>query len=330
MGTVVLSVRASYGLFYDFLPLAFYTGRNPAFLPFAAVQNVRIEDPWANFPGGNPFPFVRPPKGQPGRFLSRQIIPSIPSDARPPVVNQWNLAIQKQVGPNWIASANYIGSQTSHLWTITQLNPAVFLGLGPCTLAGVQYATCSTTANTDQRRVLSLLNPAAAAYSFINEVDQGGTGSYHGLLLSLQRRAARGITLNTNYTWSHCIADITFADFNTAADGAFTNVNNRRADRGNCQATGQDRRHLFNVTAVAETPKFSNNTLRMIATGWRLSPIVRISSGRPLTVVSGTDVALIGTANERPNQVLADPYSITRPEIPQPSGVCSSGCRNVR
>jgi carboxypeptidase family protein len=304
-----LSVRASYGLFYDFLPLAFYTGRNPAFLPFAAVQNVRIEDPWASFPGGNPFPFVRPPKGQPGRFLSRQIIPSIPSDAQPPVVNQWNLAIQKQVGPNWIASASYIGSQTAHLWTIKQINPAVFLGLGPCTLAGVQYATCSTTANTDQRRVLSLQNPAAAdAYSFINEVDQGGTGSYHGLLLSLQRRAVKGITLNTNYTWSHCIADITFADFNTASDGAYTNVNNRRADRGNCIATGQDRRHLFNVTAVAETPRFGNDNLRMLATGWRFSPLVRISSGRPLTITSGTDVALIGTANQRPNQVLADPY----------------------
>jgi hypothetical protein len=157
--------------------------------------------------------------------------------------------------------------------------------------------------------VLSLLNPVAAdAYSFINDVDQGGTASYHGLLLSVQRRAARGITLNTNYTWSHCIADITFSDFNTAADASYTNVNNRRADRGNCQATGQDRRHLFNVTAVAETPRFSNNTLRMVATGWRLSPIVRISSGRPLTVVSGTDVALIGTANQRPNQVLSDPY----------------------
>jgi hypothetical protein len=65
---------------------------------------------------------------------------------------------------------------------------------------------------------------------------------------------------------------------------------------------------LFNVTAVAETPRFGNDTLRMLATGWRFSPLVRISSGRPLTVTSGTDVALIGTANQRPNQVLADPY----------------------
>ncbi len=303
------SVRASYGLFYDFLPLAFYTGRNPAFLPFAAVQNVRIEDPWAAFPGGNPFPFVRPARGQAGKFLARQIIPSIPSQAQPPMINQWNLSIQKQIGRDWITSASYIGSQTAHIWTIKQLNPAVFLGLGPCTLNGVSYAVCSTTANTDQRRVLSLLNPTAAeAFSFINEVDQGGTASYQGMLLSVQRRATRGVSINANYTWSHCIADITFTDFNTASDAAYTNVNNRSADRGNCILTGQDRRHLFNFTAVAETPRFGNNTLRMLATGWRLSPLLRLSSGRSLTITSGTDVALIGTANQRPNQVLADSY----------------------
>jgi hypothetical protein len=303
------SVRASYGMFYDFLPLAFYTGRNPAFLPFAAVQNVRIEDPWADFPGGNPFPFVRPSRGQEGRVLARQVIPSIPSHAHPPMINQWNLSIQKQIGTEWVASASYIGSQTAHLWTVKQLNPAVFLGLGPCTLNGVNYAVCSTTANTDQRRVLSLLNPVAGeAYSFINEVDQGGTASYHGLLLSVQRRAARGVTLNANYTWSHCIADITFSDFNTSPAAAYTDTNNRSADRGNCIMTGQDRRHLFNITAVAETPRFANDTLRMLATGWRFSPLVRFSSGRPLTITSSTDVALSGTANQRPNQVLADPY----------------------
>ena len=303
------SVRASYGMFYDFLPLAFYTGRNPAFLPFAAVQNVRIEDPWASFPGGNPFPFVRPARGQEGKFLARQIIPSIPTQAQPPTVNQWNLSIQKQIGQDWITSASYIGSQTAHLWTIKQLNPAVFLGLGPCTLNGVSYTVCSTTANTDQRRVLSLSNPTAGeAFSFINEVDQGGTTSYHGMLLSVQRRASRGVTVNANYTWSHCIADVTFSDFNTSADGSYTNPSNRGADRGNCRQTGQDRRHLFNFTAVAESPKFSNRTLNMVASGWRLSPLVRISSGPALTITSGTDIALNSIANQRPNQILGDPY----------------------
>jgi hypothetical protein len=39
------------------------------------------------------------------------------------------------------------------------LNPGVFLGLGPCTLQGVLYPTCTTAANLEQRRVFTLENP---------------------------------------------------------------------------------------------------------------------------------------------------------------------------
>jgi Carboxypeptidase regulatory-like domain len=304
------SVRASYGLFYDFMPLAFWTSRVPAFVPAAAVQAVKLDDPWANFPGGNPFPYTIPAPGQEVRFQSRQIIASIPYHPQPPQVSQWNLSVQKQFGRDWIASASYLGSQTAHLWTVRALNPAVFLGLGTCTLNGVSYPICSTTANTDQRRVLSLLNPTAGEfYSFVNELDQGATASYNGVLLSVQRRAARGVTLNANYTWSHCIADLTNNQPNSGgADGAYLDPSNRSFDRGNCQLTGQDRRQLFNFTAVAASPTFENKTLRTLATGWRLAPLVRISSGPALTVTTGTDVALSSIAAQRPNQILGDPY----------------------
>jgi hypothetical protein len=309
-GDGTTSVRASYGLFYDFVPLAFWTSRVPSFVPAAAVQGVKLDDPWANFPGGNPFPFTLPAPGQDVKFQSRQIIASIPYGPQPPQVSQWNLSVQKQIRQVWIASASYIGSQTAHLWSVKALNPAVFLGLGPCTLNGVNYTVCSTTANTDQRRALSLANPMAGEfYSFVNELDQGSTGSYHGLLLSVQRRASRGVSINANYTWSHCIADLSFNQPNSGgADGAYLDPSNRHADRGNCQATGQDRRHLFNFTAVAATPQFANRTLRLVATGWQLAPLVRISSGPALTVTSGTDVALNSIGGQRPNQVLADPY----------------------
>jgi hypothetical protein len=65
---------------------------------------------------------------------------------------------------------------------------------------------------------------------------------------------------------------------------------------------------VFNLTAVAETPRFSNNTARLLASGWRVAPIYRRSSGTPMTVISGTDRALSGINNQRPNQVLANPY----------------------
>jgi hypothetical protein len=59
---------------------------------------------------------------------------------------------------------------------------------------------------------------------------------------------------------------------------------------------------------VAQTPQFANNTLRMIATGWRVSGIYRKSTGSFLTITSGVDRALTGIGSQRAQQVLENPY----------------------
>ena len=130
------------------------------------------------------------------------------------------------------------------------------------------------------------------------------------MLLSVQRRAAQGVTVSANYTLSHCIGDyatlynpMAMHPYNT-----YTDPYNRRADRGNCES---DRRQIFNVTTVAETPKFSNPVLRVVAASWKISGIYRLSSGDPLNILAGaasSDAALNGVQNQRGNQLLANPY----------------------
>ncbi|HYR87816.1 MAG TPA: hypothetical protein VE422_27290, partial [Terriglobia bacterium] len=55
------SIRAACGLFHDFIPLIAQFGTNdiPPFSPRITLQNVKIDDPWANNPGGNPYPLSR-------------------------------------------------------------------------------------------------------------------------------------------------------------------------------------------------------------------------------------------------------------------------------
>jgi hypothetical protein len=129
------------------------------------------------------------------------------------------------------------------------------------------------------------------------------------MLLSVQRRAVRGMTVSANYTWSHCIGDFTDANgMGPSPEQTYRVPDNRNADRGNCDA---DRRQLLNLTGVAETPRFTNPIARTLATGWRLSGIYRLSSGEYLTVLSGLDRALNGVAAQRPNQVKESPYGDT-------------------
>jgi len=305
------SVRASYG-YTHVTPPGDYRLNFSTYVPWGGYTALDhpvggLEDPWQGISGGNIFPYSLgpdtpfPPTA--GTYLTQ------PYDLRRTASNSWNLSIQRQIGTGWLASGTYMGSNIIHSWTIAPINPSVFISGASCTLNGVAYNPCSSTANTQARRVLTLQNPTVgAAYGPMGQQEDGATVTYSGMLLSLERRAMKGITVTANYTLSHCIADNgnLYSPLGQKADTqSYTYPGNRRFDRGNC---GADRRQVFNLTSVVATPQFSNRALHMVATGWRLSGIYRLSSGSPLNVIAGSDRALTNTSNQRPNQVLADPY----------------------
>ena len=59
---------------------------------------------------------------------------------------------------------------------------------------------------------------------------------------------------------------------------------------------------------MAQTPKFSNKLMRLLASDWQISPIIRIKSSQFVTVTSGVDAAVNGEGSQRPN--LVDPNGI--------------------
>jgi len=302
------SVRASYGIAHDFSGSNTLNGSATS-PPRAFNTTIRspaggFEDPYRNFPGGNPFPWVfDATKAQFPPYAS--FYPAIRYNMVPTMVQTWNLSVQKQVGTNYLTSISYLGSQTTHLWIQKAVNQAIYIPGATCTLNGVTYTpSCSSMSNTDQRRLLSLENPQQQQIGALNVNEDAGTQQYNALLFSVQRRAARGVNIGGNYTWSHCIGDAFSAG--GPGVGGYLDRNNRRFDRGNCSS---DRRQIFNLTAVADSPQFANKTLRMVGTGWRLSGIYRWSTGAYLTVTSGLDRALNGDITpQRPNQILPNPY----------------------
>jgi hypothetical protein len=300
------SIRAAYGYFLDRPHVTSLTGYGQD-VPYGntiSLTDVNLSNPWATYPGGNPLPI---------QLQKNMVFPTFgtyvshPASVKPIGMNQWNLSIQRQLGDNWLVTANYVGNGILHLPTGYEFNPAVFMGLGPCTINGVNYSTCSTTANTNQRRVLFLQNPSQGQYyGTISSLDDGGTGNYSGLYLSLQKRISHGVSVLANYTWSHCISDY----WNNTVGGSGAdkgwNPGGRSLERSNC--IGTDQRQGFNLSTVLQTPAFSGRALRLAASNWQFSPLVKVRTGQYITVTTGVDNALNGTTTQRPNQILANPY----------------------
>jgi len=307
------ALRASYALTYDF-PTGDMQILQTSAAPFG--NRVRVDLPPGGFDnpysaiGGNPHPIatsrdtVFPPSGTFGVMA-----PEINS----PRVQSWNVTLERQMGANWGVSASYLGNHSDRLWDLVPLNPAVFMGLGPCTLPnGVFYPVCSTTANTNDRRVISLENPTVGRQiSNLEVFDDYGVSNYRALQFSARRVSANGVSFNGNYTWSYCFGD-RMADGNHQFASGPTKPDDLAFDQGNCT---QNKTHIANLTVGYQTPRFAGTLLRVAASDWRVSGILTASSGPWLTVFTGRDNALngqLGTINQmtgqRANQISDDVY----------------------
>ena len=304
-GTGKTTIRASAGMFNDRSQMYTMSSmeQDSPYGVAILVNNVKMDNPWASY-GGNPLPYVLSPNTP---FPTYANMVNANFHWKPPETNQFNLSIQRQVGQDWLLQANYVGNTTSHIVTEDQTNAATFLGLGPCTLNGVSYPVCSTTANTNQRRPYVTANPTQGGYyALMSYIDDGGTASYNGLFLSAQKRLSKGISVLANYTWSHCIGDLWNSDPGNVSASSVTPFG-RKNSRGNCASS--DVRHVFNLSAVATTPKFANRALRLLASDWQFAPILKLKSAQFYTVATGVDTALNGEGGQRANIVAGvNPY----------------------
>ncbi|HSR09616.1 MAG TPA: carboxypeptidase regulatory-like domain-containing protein [Bryobacteraceae bacterium] len=310
-GTGKMTIRASFGISYDYVNGSMYVNSadSPPFGNTTIIPGGQFSNPYASNPGGNIFPFslnANTPFAPGGTYIAEQ------PNNKATEVYQWNFVVQRQFGNDWVASATYTGSESQNLLASYQTNPGVYI---PGNCAAGQYGLkvagpCSNPGNTNARRLFTLNNyPGNKLYGFVDQFDTGGTSSYNGMILTIQKRLSKGLSTSANYTWSHCIGDLTLGNSTGNAGGGYTIPNNRAYDRGNCQSVeiggifSSDRRQNFNWTTVYETPKFSNHLTSLIASGWKFSGIYRASSAPWVTVFMSSDVALTGAANtgQRPN-----------------------------
>jgi hypothetical protein len=300
-----MSVRASYAFGYAYVPGIAHEdeggsnpwgGRSGLSTPAGGLAN-----PWNN---NNPFPYAITPNvafTSGGQFMTTAY--NLPA----PTSYSWNASVQRQFGTSWVATVTYIGSRVQHLYINQAINYGQIVGPVVTTGCAPTAINCTAAANLQARRVLSLQNGVTnPAGQFVSNMDQWypyGTQLYNGMVASLQKRLSHGVSASANWTLSHCIGN--FQGFNSKPDQTATNPTNPLFDRGECDS---DRRHLVNMTMVAQAPKFSNRVLGTVVTGWQLAGIYSFRSGAPFAVQDGTDQELSGINHQRPN--LVDPNHV--------------------
>ena len=295
------TVRVGGAIMFDsvgtFIPYRM-VAQNPPFGP--QVTNTagpyQFSNPWANVPGGNPFPLPAPGKNVAFPLANAEVF--LPPNVHSPTVAQWNLSLQHRFGSDWIVSLSYLGNKSSHLWIGNETNPAVYIP-GTC-----GSAACSTTGNTQARRILSREKPTVGQYySQMVVLDDGVNANYNGMLASVEHRFARNYTMLANYTWSKCLG---IASVTSLSGGIYQDPNNRQGEYGPCT---YDTPHLVNASFVYLSSTGHTNWWGRLANNWQIAPLLRYSSGLAVNPTSGKDNSLTGVNNDRPNVASNAPYT---------------------
>jgi len=124
-------------------------------------------------------------------------------------------------------------------------------------------------------------------WSDIDQQESSGDSVYHGLTVTVSKRFGNHFEFNSGWTWSHAIDDST--DLQTLLTPQDSRYPGR--ERGNSTF---DQRHRWITSAVFTSPfeRSDSGFGRKLLADFTVSPVIELASGRPFTVLTGTDYAL--------------------------------------
>ncbi|MBZ5667939.1 MAG: carboxypeptidase regulatory-like domain-containing protein [Acidobacteriia bacterium] len=302
-GTGKTSIRAGWGMFYSTFegatnfneigdaPFGIFYGSPvpPQFVtPFVDRATGNIE--------GQRFPVALPttdtvinwanylPIGTSPAFWYRNVLP---------YTEEYQLSIQRQIGPATLFTASYVGTQGHHLMSSLEANPgnqALCLSVSqPSQVTdgitcggggenGVYHPVSGGTINGTR-------GPFGQNFSSDGYFITGGKSGYNSLQLSV-RQHLRRVEFLAGYTYSKSLDN---------GSGYGEQIN--PLDPRQRSLSAFDVRHNFVVSYDYQLPFDRLGGPSRLVKGWRLSGITRFSTGIPVTLVETDDRSFLGTSS---------------------------------
>jgi hypothetical protein len=280
-----LVVRGGFGIVYDNWAGVLQTAQNISGLwpdigqqeaanlnsPTSAspTPTVTAQNPFAIAANNNFFP-APTPFGQVGFEYDPNL--------KDPYSEQWNFGVQKLINSSTTLTVNYVGS------SMHRLDVGGIYG-GARTPSPVAFSQANA------------LYPYIAPTFYDRSV---GSGNYHGLQASLDRRYRNGFSYAVSYTFSKAI-DVGGDGFYGVEGGVPQDeYNPARYDRS---VSGLDLTHILSVNTLYEIPVGKGKTfstghgvLDYILGGWQINNIFQAHSGIAFTPIISSDQANTGQA----------------------------------
>ena len=308
-GNGTTAIRGGFGIFYDQIEneFRFFTSNNA---PFFSLTDV----------GNAPFPLGF----SAGPGASRAPTPdAIDFNLDVPTRLHWNFGVQRQITPNTVFNANYVGSQSYHLTRNSDANTRV-----------PQIQPDGRKRYVGGPRKNPALGGSRVVSSDVNS-------SYHSLQLDFNQRLTRGLRSKFSFTYAKNIDDASATITNHALGGAQTtqDPDDPRGDRG---LSAYDVRRNLVVNFNYEVPSGNwTGAAKTVLGGWQLGTILTIQDGTPFTAQTGFSRSgdqarsLADRTDLRPgagkNPVLGGPYRYfdTSAFVLQPVGFYGNLGRNT-
>jgi hypothetical protein len=257
-------IRASFGLYYDRIPLR-------------ATSNALQRD-------GSKYLVVQLSPGQPGAPVFPNVLAVLPSTlpTKPNLTRidpniessysqQANLQIERELPGNAVVSVGYLHLRGLHVILSRNVNvPTVPASAG-----------------------IPNLGRPDPNWGNIGRFESSGTSNYDGMVVAFNKRAARWANVRVSYTLSKTIDD--------AGNFFFSTVQNNfdiRDDRG---LSDNDQRHRLVVSGSIEAPQEGKSEgFQRALRGFQFGYIFTYASRLPFNVLLGQDRNLDSNNNDRP------------------------------
>ncbi|MBO0719541.1 MAG: TonB-dependent receptor [Blastocatellia bacterium] len=280
-------IRAGAGLFYQppFLEQFNNMVDSAPFSPQVQIFRVPFGNPYVST--FNPFPAQYAPQipaSDVAFQLPLSLAVSYQRNWKPARVLNWNFTVERQVAPDVLVRASYVGSKGTHLSYNTDINAPL-------------PSPAATADNEDERRPYS-------QFVQLTQDTSGANSTYNALQLSVEKRFSHNFTVSANYTWSRSIDPVSYS---TDLDGInIINPYNLNAYRG---VSDFNVPHRFVLNYLWQLPAPKAGLLRTVFGGWETSAVWTLQSGFPLNITSGNDTSFsLPTVGNDQAQLLCTPH----------------------